>query len=60
MRPGETVDVLIVTPLHHFADGRSITEKLNGYQFLVILVLVLLCWRVHVGNSATGIRGYSP
>jgi hypothetical protein len=37
----------MVTPLRHSADGRSITDKLNGYQFLLILVLALPCWRFY-------------
>ncbi|MNQ99199.1 hypothetical protein D3C85_1149240 [compost metagenome] len=42
-RPGETTDVFMVTPLRHSADGRSITDIKNGYQFLLILVLALPC-----------------
>ena len=31
----------MVTPLRHSADGRSIGDLINGYQFLLILVLAL-------------------
>lgn len=42
-RPGETTDVFMVTPLRHSTDGRSIYHQINGYQFLLILVLALPC-----------------
>ncbi|RRE88398.1 XRE family transcriptional regulator [Klebsiella pneumoniae] len=43
------------SPLRHSADRRSITDKLNGYQFLSILVLALLCWRGDDHDAATGV-----